>query len=118
MSGNHLVAQNHSMIRVSEIGMIGAIAKWCDCLQGRTPLRDSLILLAESLDVEAIALTRAPRDRHGERNSFFYDTMSGGDHSSVLDRSFADSVLGPYFRQPKPGSFHPIRTGQPRRGGA
>lgn len=104
MSDNHLVAQNHSEIRVSGIGMIGAIAKWCDCLQGRTPLRDSLMLLAESLDVEAIALTRASRDRHGEHNSFFYDTVSGGDHLSTLDRSFAGSVLGPYFRQPKPGS--------------
>lgn len=94
----------NSARRAGEIGMIGAIAQWCECLQGRVPLRTAMEQLAHGIDVEAIALTRAPRDHSGELNSLFFDYTTRPGQDDALDRSYARSVLGPYFRQPKPGS--------------
>lgn len=90
--------------RAGEIGMIGAIAQWCESLQGRAPLRDAMDMLAESAGVEAIAITRATRDENGEVNSLFFEDTSKASRDAPLDRSYAKAVLGPYFRQPRAGS--------------
>ena len=90
--------------RAHEVGMIGAIAQWCECLQGCAPLRPAMEMLADSVGVEAVALTRAARDHTGDLSSLFFDDAPQTIRDAALDRSFAPSVLGPYFRQPKPGS--------------
>ncbi|WP_278027105.1 helix-turn-helix transcriptional regulator [Roseicyclus salinarum] len=61
-------------------------------------------MLAESAGVEAMALTRASRDPSGRLSSFFHDTAAKGGKGPHLDRSFVQCVLGPYVRQPRPGS--------------
>jgi DNA-binding CsgD family transcriptional regulator len=98
------VSSSVSSHRAGEIGMIGAIAQWCECLQGRAPLEKAIEMLAQSAGVEAIALTRAARDHDGEVNSLFFDYPGKGERADPLDRSYAKNVLGAYFRQPKPGS--------------
>jgi hypothetical protein len=91
-------------MRAVEGAMIGAIAQWCECLQGGAPVRQAMEMLADSLGVEALALTRAARDPGAELNSLFFDYTAKSERDDALDRSYATSVLGPYFRQPKPGS--------------
>jgi DNA-binding CsgD family transcriptional regulator len=98
------VSNSIASLRAGEIGMIGAIAQWCECLQGRAPLQKAMEMLAQSAGVEGIALTRAARDQHGEPNALFFDYPGKSDPRTALDRSYAKSVLGPYFWQPKPGS--------------
>lgn len=88
-------------LRSGEISLVSAIALWCESLQGRAPVKDALAQLAVGLDAEAIALSRTSRERAGEKSVFVHD---GGDRTPELDRSFADVVLGPYFRQPRPGT--------------
>lgn len=98
------VRDSYSNQRAGEIGMIGAIAQWCECLQGNAPLRQAIEMLARSAGVEAIALTRAARANDGELNSLFFDYAPAAHRAHPLERSFAKGVLGPYFRQPRPGS--------------
>ncbi len=103
MDGINVLAPAPSA-RAGEIGMISAIAQWCDCLQGNSPIRDAMEILAKSIDVEAIALTRSSREHDGKVSSLFFDQGLKSAATTPLNRSFAASVLGPYFDRPKPGT--------------
>ncbi|MCU4654264.1 helix-turn-helix transcriptional regulator [Roseibacterium sp. SDUM158016] len=70
-------------------------------MQGRAPVKDALAQLATALDAEVIALGRISREGAGNRSVVVHDA---GNKAPALERSFADVVLGPYFRQPRPGS--------------
>lgn len=88
----------------TEAGMIGAIAQWCECLHGNAPLTKALAQLVENLGAEAGLLSRASRNRQGETKIISYDRISPRGTRNKLERSFARSVLGPYFDKARPGS--------------
>ncbi|MDU8946034.1 helix-turn-helix transcriptional regulator [Ovoidimarina sediminis] len=87
-----------------DLGIIGAIATWCECLQGKDTLNEALQLLAEGVNAEAIALSRSSRDTYGESVSIVYDKLPQKTSAPRLDRSFARTMLGNYFVSAKPGS--------------
>jgi DNA-binding CsgD family transcriptional regulator len=102
------VDKYNDAFRTDEIGMIEAIACWCECLQGQTPLRSGLRRIAEGIGAEAIALSRSSRMQGGASRTVVFDRQ--GDSAGVerLERSYAGCVLGPYLGKPKPGTiwFH------------
>jgi len=88
----------------TEAGMIGAIAQWCECLHGNAPLPRALAQLVESLGAEAGLLSRASRSQGGETKVISFDRVTARGGRNKLDRSFARSVLGPYFDKARPGT--------------
>lgn len=88
-----------------EIGMIGAIARWCECINGHGKLEKALALIAKSLGAEAAALTRAARNTAGGCKSVFYDAPNTRSGMFPLQRSFARAVLREYFDQSKVGAI-------------
>ena len=90
---------------VAEAGMIGAIAHWCEFLHGIFPLEKALESLARGLDADVILLSRV--SRLDPRNCKTLQFDGDGRNSSVgmIDRSFAQAVLGTYFEKPKTGSI-------------
>ena len=91
-------------VKPSDLGIIGAIATWCECLQGKDTLNEALRLLAEGLNAEAIALSRSTRESYGASTSIVYDKIPQKTSAPRLDRSFARTMLGSYFASAKPGS--------------
>ncbi len=90
--------------QAADLGIIGAIATWCECLQGKDTLAEALKLLAEGVNAEAVALARASRDSLGETVSITFDALPQKAMAPRLDRSFARTMLGNYFTSAKPGS--------------
>jgi len=91
--------------RVAEFGLIGAIANWCECLQGATTIRGALKYLLLAVDAEAISLARISRDRNGETLSINVDRLAVHSNLPRLHRSYAAGVLGKYIHCPKTGSI-------------
>lgn len=98
MSKDYQASQNDA----NSAGMIGAIATWCECLQGAMPIRRALQSIAQSLGAEAIALTRAARGNERNSKSIFYDLHPT--HTPLAD-SFAETILGKYFSSPQTGTI-------------
>lgn len=94
-----------SAAHIEHISLIGAIARWCECLQNRAVVVEALELLAHSVDAEAIALSRRSHDPRGESRSLFFDRLRHKPTVCHLERSFAASVLGPYYRSASAGSL-------------
>lgn len=91
-------------VHLDHIALIGAIARWCECLQNRAAVFDALELLAQSLEAEAIALSRCSQDPRGESRSLFFDRLQHKPTVCHLEKSYAASVLGPYYRSANAGS--------------
>ncbi len=88
---------------IAEVGMIGAVAQWCECLHGRDPLLRSLEVLGFGLNAEIVALARYPHDGKGAARTVVWD-RSAGNRMSV-DRGFAKALIGAYFEAARPGSL-------------
>lgn len=88
----------------ADLGIIGAIATWCECLQGKDTLSEALRQLAEGVNAEAVALARSSRDSYGDSVSIVYDKLPQKASAPRLERSFARTMLGSYFVSAKPGS--------------
>lgn len=87
----------------TEAGMIRPIARWCECLHGQATLTDALKQIAGGIGAEIVLLSRVSRSKSGETRLLAADLRS--DTGAIpVTRSFARSVLGPYFDNAKPGS--------------
>jgi len=105
MVPNNRFEQEPTAPRADDAGMIGAIAAWCECLHGKGLIIHALRSVADCIGAEAVALTRVSRQVGGESRVIAYDAGSGPDSLTQLNRSFARSLLGPYFDKSKPSSI-------------
>lgn len=97
---------DHSESRlIAEVGLIGAVAQWCECLHGRDPLLKSLEILAHGLGAEIVALVRYARDGAGSMRMVTWDCAAAEGTAGRADRGFARSLMGPYFEAARPGSL-------------
>lgn len=103
-SGNRLSGNSESS-QIAEIGMIGAVAQWCECLHGSHPLLKSLTSLANGLDAEIIALVRYGRGGDAAGRTVAWDRAALDVRGGRLDCGFARSLLAPYFDAARPGSL-------------
>lgn len=87
----------------TQVGMIEAVVSWCECLQGRQPIRQALRLLANSLSADSIVLSRVSLSPGGRS---FIVTASGNSRQTVqaVPGAFAPVVLGEYLSKAKSGS--------------
>ncbi len=97
--------ETRSQARSDEVGLIGAIASWCEFLHNKAQSIETLRRIAEALDAEAVALSRVLRYSGGDRNIIAYDSMTNRHRALALERSFARAVLGSYVEKPKSGSI-------------
>lgn len=88
---------------IAEVGLIGAVALWCECLHGRDPLLRALEVLGLGLNAEIVALARYPHDGQGAVRTVVWDRGAGSRMSA--DRGFAKALIGPYFEAARPGSL-------------
>ena len=89
---------------LAEVGLIGAIAQWCECLHGRDPLLRSLEVLGTGLNAEIVAVARYPQDGRGAARSVIWD-RKGDDQNGAGKRCFARALIGSYFEAARPGSL-------------
>lgn len=92
-------------MRVIEAGMIGAIAQWCECLHGKEPILKTLEILAVSLEAEAIAIARSPKDAGTAPRVIAFDRRAADAMGGRLDHSYARSVLRDYFDRARAGTI-------------
>lgn len=105
MGAYRLVTTDLSVGRVAEAGMVGAIAHWCEFLQGKATFQLALKEISNGLDAEATIISRVSRELSGKSNVIQFDGRAGLSRIAALDRSFARSMLGTYFDKPKVGSI-------------
>jgi DNA-binding CsgD family transcriptional regulator len=91
--------------RLTEFGMIGAIANWCECIHGKRQLLTSLQMIANGLDAEAVAIVRYARGGIGDSRPIAWDRAARDVRGGRLERGFARSLLGGYFDAARPGSL-------------
>lgn len=89
---------------LAEVGLIGAVAQWCECLHGRDPLLRSLEVLGTGLNAEIVAVSRYPLDGKSPARSVIWD-RKGDDPNGAGKRCFARSLIGSYFEAARPGSL-------------
>jgi DNA-binding CsgD family transcriptional regulator len=90
---------------VAEIGLIGAVAQWCECLHGREPLLRSLEFLGKGMGAEIVALARYSRDCASAVRTVTWDQGGTCRHGGRADRGFANALIGPYLEAARPGSL-------------
>jgi DNA-binding CsgD family transcriptional regulator len=90
---------------IGEVGLIGAVAQWCECLHGRDPLLKSLENLAFGLGADIVALVRYARDGSGSSRVVIWDMTAVNDGARRAERGFARSLMGLYFEAARPGSL-------------
>lgn len=90
---------------IAEVGLIGAVAQWCECLHGRDPLLRSLEVLGKSLNAEIVALARYSHDGTGAIRSVTWDRGGPDKHGGRTDKGFAYALIGSYFEAARPGSL-------------
>ena len=86
------------------LGLIDAVANWCECLQGRQPLMTVLRQLAEGLGAQAVCLSRLSRGPGGSARSVIFNAPKGHVQAEKVTRSFAACVLGHYVDRPRVAS--------------
>lgn len=91
--------------RAIEVGMIGPIAQWCECLHGTDPLLKSLQMLATGLGAEAVVLARYGSVKGGETRAIFWDGCKDSAIVGRVERGFAHAVLGRFFDKARAGSL-------------
>lgn len=92
-------------LRLAEYGMIGAIAQWCECLHGKSPLVKSLELLGTGVDAEAVAIVRFSRSGASDSRPVCWDRAPEDVRGGRLHSGYARSLLGAYFDAARPGSL-------------
>lgn len=88
---------------LAEVGLIGAVAQWCECLHGRDPLLRSLEVLGMGLDAEIVAVARYPLDGRSAVRSVIWDRK--GPDQAAGKKCFARALIGTYFEAARPGSL-------------
>lgn len=91
--------------QVEEIGLISAIASWCEFLHNKATAALALKQIADALGADAISLTRVPRHSGYDHNIIAYDRANAHRRGPALNCSFARAVLGSYVDKPKSGSI-------------
>lgn len=90
-------------ILAAETGMIAPVARWCECLHGCAPFKDALGSLTSAINGAAAAVCRLPVNGGQSAGAVYYDSAAGRRGVRVLDRSYAQAVLGTYLDKAKPG---------------
>lgn len=89
----------------ADIGMIRAIVKWCEFLQGDGPAIPTLELLSNALEVEVAVLGRIQHEALHKTGGLVFDRMSPTLGVPRLDRTFAGTLLGAHTRSASPGTI-------------
>ncbi len=92
-------------LKLAEYGLIGAVAQWCECLQGKSPVIRSLQLLGLGLEADAVALVRYAKGARMDGQPITWDRAPADIRGGRLDHGFARALLGPYFEAARPGSL-------------
>lgn len=87
-----------------KLGLIDAVASWCECLQGRQPLMTVLEELAEGLEAQAVCLSRLSRGPGGSARAVIFNAAQGSARGEKVTRSYAACVLGRYVDRPRTAS--------------
>ncbi|MGR3761757.1 helix-turn-helix transcriptional regulator [Roseobacteraceae bacterium NS-SX3] len=82
--------------------MIAPVARWCEGLHGRAPIKEALGSIVTALKAEAAALSRAPLDCSRRTTSVVYDTVKVSS-GTALEQSYARALLGDCLGKAKPG---------------
>lgn len=90
---------------IAEVGLIGAVAQWCECLHGRDPLLRSLEVLGQGLSAEIVALARYSLDGRRAVRSVTWDRSGTEPRGGPADKGYAQALIGPYFEAARPGSL-------------
>lgn len=90
---------------IAEVGLIGAVAQWCECLHGRDPLLYSLEALGLGLTAEIVTLARYTQDGRSSARAVVWDRWGAAREGGRVDRGFARALIGPYFAAARPGSL-------------
>lgn len=86
------------------LGLLDAVVAWCDCLQGRRPIREALRKIAVSLEADAVGLSRVSRHYGGPARIIAHDDRSIELRHETIDRSFAREVMQEYLGKASIGS--------------
>jgi DNA-binding CsgD family transcriptional regulator len=89
---------------LAEVGLIGAVAQWCECLHGSDPLLRSLEVLGTGLNAEIVAVARYPQDGKSAARSVIWD-RKGDNQAGAGKKCFARALIGTYFEAARPGSL-------------
>lgn len=90
---------------LAEYGVIGAVAQWCDCLNGKAPLLKGLQALGASAGIEALALVRYAKGDVGIGQCIVWDRARADVRGGRLNRGFARALLGPVMEASRAGSI-------------
>lgn len=88
----------------SVVSLVEGIAGWCQAVQGAVTFRQGLSAISVGLGARAATLVKAAKTPDGKIRSISVD-MQRGAKGSVIDRSFADLILGAYLPHAKVGSI-------------
>ncbi|WP_204115195.1 helix-turn-helix transcriptional regulator [Shimia biformata] len=94
----------HAEIGAKDLAMIGAIARWCECIYSKTSLFDALNKVANGIGAEAVALSRVSRAHPDHAKVVAFDMLGTSQTPTPLNKSFARTLLTLYFDSAKPGS--------------
>lgn len=99
-----IAPRSGDLVSASDTNLIGAIALWCEALQGQATIVEAMSILCRSVDAEAACVSRVAHDEYGECRSITFDVLDARANAPRLDRSFARAVLGPYLAGARSGS--------------
>lgn len=89
---------------LAEVGLIGAVAQWCECLHGSDPLLRSLEVLGTGLNAEIVAVARYPLDSSSAARSVIWD-RKGDNLTGAGKRCYARALIGSYLDAARAGSL-------------
>lgn len=91
--------------QVEELGLISAIASWCEFLHNKETAVSALKQIANALGADVVSLSRVPRQGGRDHNIIAFDKAKAHRQGPALNSSFARAVLGSYIDKPKSGSI-------------
>ncbi|TNC59036.1 helix-turn-helix transcriptional regulator [Rubellimicrobium roseum] len=90
--------------QVLQTNPILALASWCECLQGKQPLRAGLRQLSKALGARSVCLSRHSRELVRVAQVLTFEEPEITASFANVDRSFAHCVLGVHIDHPRVGS--------------
>jgi DNA-binding CsgD family transcriptional regulator len=88
-----------------DLNIVGAIASWCEALQGQATIVEAMSAVCRSVGADAACVARVTHAEIGESRSICYDKLDVRANAPRLDRSFARAVMGPYLAGARGGSI-------------
>lgn len=91
-------------VRMGELGLIEAVASWCEALQGQATLNEGLQAICKALGADAAAIVRVRPDSGKPGRTICFDMPGRGVEVCPLNRSFGISAMGSYLTHARPAT--------------